>query len=1375
LRANLEFIESYTIKTRRMAAGVSVDHVISHHIITGIMLTLVHCVGSVEFSLLQSSYPSTYDPYICPLDCMCHKSNQTVNSMQQYYLICTVANISPSTSAATSMIQTISNSQTAALYVICKYSQINYVEDPPMSELWDGAFESMTNLRQLTFDKCAFQKLTRGAFEGLTYLKKLTVRHANIKELDANLLSNIRLLENLEISQSSLKKLFPLCAYKSLQSLNLSFNSLNYLEDIGINCDGKYLQKLGTLDVSNNFIAEIPKWLSENLSSLHYLHMSGNLIYKYDIYPFKNFVNLYLLDISNNSLTEIREDLLQGCHNLQFLYMSKNPVSYLHRHFLASVPNLVELEMADMNLSDNVWLEIADLNQDHLKNLNLSLNKLTKINEDTMSNFKLKALNLSHNLISSLTSEAFNSQYNLMTLDLSYNSIPEIPFRFSQNLSELIYLRLNNNNIRYLQTDALTQLKKLEIFDISFNGLLELTPKTFTALDEILMVDLSNNYLKVLPREFFSKSKKMIYLNVSYNSLQELPFLNYNEALEKIDAGYNNISNILAQTLQDLKELLFISLSHNRLRSLPIRMFKGCDNLKIIDLSFNFLTNLEDDTFTSSPKVTEIDLSHNEMTATNNVFRDLNYLKVLQLSYNKISRVLRNQLPKSLETLDLSHNNIHQISAHTFKSLSNLQEVNLSNNNLTSLSRMDVEIAFNMLFSPTFNLFYNPLVCDCKLGWLKDWYDEKLKDMGTLPTFQTTLKYGCLSPFYSNKMPIHSLKREEFLCHYQNHCEDTCMCCDYDACYCKYICPPSCQCYIGDDFLHIHQVHCYDADLTNVPEKIPEGATHLRLDDNNIQVLQEHKFLVLKFLIELYLNNSQIHTIQNNTFRGLKSVKVLYLNDNLLTIIYSGIFRGLDNLEKLYLQNNGIFSIEPSALLSLPNLYLINLRENDLVMPPIEAFWNFTNRSKENGLKVQLSLSRNPYTCEIDFVCKFVQFIRGNSDCIEDISFIECISSSKTDKTSQNAESFSLLDFQLESCSENQSIPANMSRNTIHPSSNKAETYALIAACVVIAFGLALLIVAYMNRNFLQVLCFTRFGLRVFKMAKASDDNERPYDAFISYSNKDEDFVIHQLAPRLENGDKKFKLCVHYRDFPVGACIAETIVRSVEASKRTILVVSDNFLDSEWCRFEFQTAHQQVLNERRNRVILILMHDLDTEKLDSTLKVYMRTRTYLKYDDPWFWEKLMFAMPDIRHRKPEQVVCQMHQRPGMEYMPQNMSLQHQHRRIPVSSNGSRCETIHNDMYEIPILDTCNVHYQLANGRCCSTHTNSAYHNSDLSDSTSGFHTGSICGSYGHYEEVGPGSSSMQSTPHKFIGTPPPVPSIPKEGFLPMARVKTAYV
>lgn len=1222
----------------------------------------------------------------------------------------------------------------------------------------------------------------RNGFKGLGSLTQLVIKDAIISDLDPGLLTYLPQLDSLEISNSLLTHLVPVCSAGHLRVLNISGNNFPSLENAGLNCpDG--VATLETLDINRNSLTEIPDWLDQSLPNLHHLGIADNYISLAEESPFRDLQKLTLLDITNNSLTSISSKFFKGCSNLLILGISRNRMSALPRSLLGNLSVLQQLEIGEMNLDDHAWMELAELRQ--LVHLNMSSNALTSINADVMSQFlRLQYCYLDHNKIASFPKAAFEYQLKLNTLDLSFNEILEIPSGAFKNQHVLKHLLLHHNKITTIGYEAFHQPKDIITFDFSYNIISFLPPKVFFELVNVIHFDLSNNNLTQIDNDLFSRTLQITHLNLSHNSLPEMASVNQLSQLNTLDVSQNKISILSPLFLQDLHHLAMFNISHNELKSLPVKLFKGCENLKIIDLSYNSIKLLDEATFYSAARVRAINLSNNDITDISTIFSGLKDLETLDLSYNSITKIFRGQFPHMIKNIDLSNNRITLISAHTFKSLNRIRTVDLSLNKLTSLSRMDVEIAFNMGYIPVFMIQSNPFVCDCKLGWLKDWSSGNLKDKLTLPNFVLHSFLGCSSPFYDSLKNLQTLPRSEFLCPYKSHCEESCMCCDY-ACYCKYVCPASCQCYIGDDFWHVHHVLCNSANLTAVPSGLPEGATDLRLDGNNIPVLPKHAFLALKLVENLYLNHSQIHAIENNTFRGLKSVKRLFLNDNHLTIIYSVTFLGLENLEELYLNNNDINTFDVQALFGPAALNLVNIQNNALLTISLTDLLNFTNRSSDNsGGRAKLYLSGNHWSCDLDFACRFLSFVQKSSEFIGDVSFIECIPPAHTEKPFyMHQGSPMLIDLQPELCVHNQTIYENITRQSIEAQTAASEIYALIAACIIIVFALALLIIAYTNRHFIQVVCFTRFGFRVFKMAKPSDDNERPYDAFISYSNKDEDFVIRQLAPRLENGDKKFKLCVHYRDFPVGACIAETIVRSVEASKRTILVVSDNFLDSEWCRFEFQTAHQQVLNERRNRVILILLHDLDSDKLDSTLKVYMRTRTYLKYDDPWFWEKLMFAMPDIRQRKPIMSTG----RPGHRNVDKLAVDSHFSGNPEYQStrNLSCGETIHNDLYEIPVLESPNGHYQLANSISCSTHTNSAYHNSDISDGTTSYHNGSVNGSCHHngsvngscyhYEEVGPGSSSAQSTPQKQIGTPPPVPSIPKEGFVPRQKLMTMKV
>ncbi|CAB4064544.1 ICK [Lepeophtheirus salmonis] len=81
------------------------------------------------------------------------------------------------------------------------------------------------------------------------------------------------------------------------------------------------------------------------------------------------------------------------------------------------------------------------------------------------------------------------------------------------------------------------------------------------------------------------------------------------------------------------------------------------------------------------------------------------------------------------------------------------------------------------------------------------------------------------------------------------------------------------------------------------------------------------------------------------------------------------------------------------------------------------------------------------------------------------------------------------------------------------------------------------------------------------------------YDAFISYSDKDREWVFSELIPHLE---EDFNVCVHERDFKVGMMVVDNIVSCIDKSRKFIAVLSPSFVNSKWCAFEIHVAQNQM-------------------------------------------------------------------------------------------------------------------------------------------------------------------------------------------------------
>lgn len=481
-------------------------------------------------------------------------------------------------------------------------------------------------------------------------------------------------------------------------------------------------------------------------------------------------------------------------------------------------------------------------------------------------------------------------------------------------------------------------------------------------------------------------------------------------------------------------------------------------------------------------------------------------------------------------------------------------------------------------------------------------------------------------------VPLVEAMANQFLCQYEAHCPTLCHCCDFFACDCKMECPTGCTCY-HDQSWSSNVVDCSRANyLDRLPDQIPMDATQIYLDGNRFRTVNNHAFIGRKKLRVLFLNGSSIDTVQNRTFNGLVGLRLLHLGHNRLRRLRGHEFYGCPSLSELYLQQNQITAIANDTFSGLTQLRQLRLDGNRLV----QFAGNGWGMAVDTLIDVRLS--ENAWSCDCDNVEEMLEYLR-HMDFVKDSTKIRCVLDGNPTHTG-----FALFRNESKACSDYVAL--------INTSSSNGSSTAVVVGSkffgnfvpdgylpwilgsagtllLLICFGC--LVIVFLQE--IRVWLHSHFGIRWFGGRHDVDDfqeREKLFDAFVSYSSNDEAFVAEQLAPVLESGESPYTLCLHYRDFPVGGVIAETIVQAIESSRRTIMVLSENYIKSEWCRFEFKSAHHRVLRDRKRRLIVIVLGRVP-DSLDADIRSYLKTNTYLQWGDRYFWDKLRYALPDVKH------------------------------------------------------------------------------------------------------------------------------------------------
>ncbi|KAG9283297.1 myeloid differentiation primary response protein MyD88 [Astyanax mexicanus] len=133
------------------------------------------------------------------------------------------------------------------------------------------------------------------------------------------------------------------------------------------------------------------------------------------------------------------------------------------------------------------------------------------------------------------------------------------------------------------------------------------------------------------------------------------------------------------------------------------------------------------------------------------------------------------------------------------------------------------------------------------------------------------------------------------------------------------------------------------------------------------------------------------------------------------------------------------------------------------------------------------------------------------------------------------------------------------------------------------------------------------------------------FDAFICYCKSDIQFV-HELIRQLEQTDHNLKLCVFDRDVLPGTCVWSITSELIEnRCKRMVVVISDDYLDSDACDFQTKFALSLCPGARSKRLIPVVY-----KPMKRPFPSILRFLTVCDYTRPctqsWFWIRLAKAL-----------------------------------------------------------------------------------------------------------------------------------------------------
>lgn len=634
-------------------------------------------------------------------------------------------------------------------------------------------------------------------------------------------------------------------------------------------------------------------------------------------------------------------------------------------------------------------------------------------------------------------------------------------------------------------------------------------------------------------------------------------------------SGATPAPHLTAAHFRDLRKVKTLRLVDNRLRILATDIFMPLKELQHLNLSTNALEALPADLLLAKNKLNTLDLSYNKLKSLpRGLFKSATLLKVLLLAHNELS--VPNNIIEHAQTLYY------------------LREIDLSYNYFSTLRGAGLYENKTMLTSPLLKRYsyYTALNTNVNLSHNKirelnlDWF-EHVKDC-----------------YYTYDLSHNNIRHVTFLKQPQAN---------IPRCLRKWLLannPLQCDCQLAWLINNGYKFDTSDWRCT-LPQHLSLKAVSALSGSalcNWPPSWCPHKCACSYDTNVLIVNCtsaqlSAVPSIPRPEQVGLNRA-TLYIDNNKLYELPLNTSFGYAQVTRMYAAYNRLTSIQPTRL--PPNLTALDVRGNKLERLSRDFLLTYM---ESNEMLQELYISANPWICDCGAEL-LLRVVRTQRKRIPDADAALC--------------------FNLPNVTLTKVIFTNIC--TLNKPYSKFLSLALVLT-LVITMLISVIAFYYKYKLEIKIWLYAHHILQCC-IEVESLDGDKIFDAFISYAHQQQHYVNHVLLPELEQGEPPFRICTHERNWLAGAYIPEQIIESVEQSRRTIIVLSDDFIASEWARMEFRMAHQSALNERRARIIIIKYGELtDVSGLDKELRAYLKMNTYLEFDDPRFWQRLRYALP----------------------------------------------------------------------------------------------------------------------------------------------------